>query len=79
MEKNITKMKFEDSLSRLEEIINNLENGNVELDRAVVLYEEGVKLLKHCEAKLEGATLKIEKIINKEGKITVEHTSLTTE
>lgn len=41
-------IKFEDAMKRLEEIVRNLEEGNLTLDEAIRLYEEGVKLSKLC-------------------------------
>lgn len=58
-------MKFEDSLSKLRDIITELENVEIELDRAINIYEEGMKLFKYCEFKLESASLKIEKATKK--------------
>ncbi|MFK7760737.1 MAG: exodeoxyribonuclease VII small subunit [Candidatus Midichloriaceae bacterium] len=65
---NVSKLTFEQSMKRLEEIIDNLESGNVELENAINLYTEGIKLQEHCKNKLENAKLKIEKIVkDKEG------------
>jgi exodeoxyribonuclease VII small subunit len=52
-----TPMKFEDALSRLEAIVKDLENGEIEIERALSLFEEGTKLSRVCAQKL----LKIEK------------------
>ncbi len=58
---------FEDALARLEEIVEELEEGEVELDRTLALFEEGVKLSKLCHKRLEAAEKKIEVLIKKEG------------
>ena len=50
---NVSKLTFEQSMRRLEEIIDNLESGNVELENAINLYTEGIKLQEHCKNKLE--------------------------
>jgi exodeoxyribonuclease VII small subunit len=52
-----TSMKFEDALSRLEAIVKDLESGEIEIERALSLFEEGTKLSRICAKKL----LKIEK------------------
>lgn len=50
---------FEETLARLEEIADILENESPALDEALTLYEEGTKLLKKCAAELESAEAKI--------------------
>ena len=51
---------FEESLSRLEQIVQELEGGDIALSDALVRYEEGVKLFKSCYELLEGAEARIE-------------------
>lgn len=50
---------FEDSLKRLEEISELLENEEIGLDESIKLYEEGINLSKNCYGKLKDAELKI--------------------
>ena len=69
---NVSKLTFEQSMRRLEEIIDNLESGNVELENAINLYTEGIKLQEHCKNKLENAKLKINKIVKDKDKINTE-------
>ena len=52
-------MNFEDANKKLQEIVRKLENGNVSLDEATKLYEEGVILAKDCYKQLENAKGKI--------------------
>ncbi|MBE6448194.1 MAG: exodeoxyribonuclease VII small subunit [Alphaproteobacteria bacterium] len=59
---NIQELSFEDALSRLENIVRELEGGRIKLDDAVSAYEQAVSLKQLCEKKLENARLKIEKI-----------------
>jgi exodeoxyribonuclease VII small subunit len=73
MSNTISKLTFEQSMQRLEEIINDLESGNVELENAISLYSEGIKLQQHCKDKLENAKLKITKIIKNKDKIETEN------
>jgi exodeoxyribonuclease VII small subunit len=70
--KSIAKLSFEDGMRRLEEIINSLESGKVELENAVELYNEGMKLQEYCEEKLNNAKLKVEKIVKVAENITTE-------
>lgn len=53
---------FEDSLKRLQEISELLESDEVSLENSIKLYEEGVKLSKHCHSVLEKAELKVEEL-----------------
>lgn len=58
----ITALSFEDALRELETIVQQLERGQIKLDEAVSAYERGNALRAHCEARLNEARAKIEKI-----------------
>ena len=60
--KKTKKDSLEASLARLEEIVDALENGNVPLDDAVALFEEGAALAKESSERLKTAELKIKKL-----------------
>lgn len=60
---DINELSFEAALSQLEQIIQKLEDGNVELEDSISLYERGAALKKHCESKLKDAREKIEKVV----------------
>jgi exodeoxyribonuclease VII small subunit len=53
---------FEESLQRLEEIVNALEQGDVPLEESFRLYEEGIQLSKACMAKLQSAELTLKRL-----------------
>lgn len=53
---------FEQSLRRLEEIVEALEQGDVPLDDALKMYEEGIALSKACVEKLTQAELRLKKL-----------------
>jgi exodeoxyribonuclease VII small subunit len=53
---------FEEALSRLEEIVSELEDESISLEKSIQLYEEGIKLSKLCTQTLEEAELRIEKV-----------------
>ena len=55
------KLTYEESYEKLEEILMKLESKNTSLDESLSLYEEGIKLFKHCNKLLEDAELKISK------------------
>ncbi|MFL6862932.1 MAG: exodeoxyribonuclease VII small subunit [Allosphingosinicella sp.] len=58
----IAELSFEAALKRLEEIVRRLESGEAPLDESIDLYGEGDKLRQQCEARLQAAQVKIEKI-----------------
>jgi len=60
---DIAKMNFEDALKELESIVTQLEQGKVELEKSIEIYERGTQLKAHCEAKLKDAQARIEKIV----------------
>ena len=56
------KLSFEAALTKLETIVDSMEQGEVPLAELLAKYEEGSKLLKVCEGRLKDAELKIEKL-----------------
>ncbi|HEY0625502.1 MAG TPA: exodeoxyribonuclease VII small subunit [Allosphingosinicella sp.] len=59
---DIQQLSFEAALKRLEEIVRKLESGETSLDESIELYAEGDRLKQQCEARLQAAQAKIEKI-----------------
>jgi exodeoxyribonuclease VII small subunit len=57
-----SKLSFEAALSKLEAIVESMESGEVPLAELLAKFEEGNKLLKHCESRLKDAELKIEQL-----------------
>ena len=58
----ITELSFEDALKRLEAIVHRLESGDASLEESIELYGEGDRLRKQCEARLQTAQAKIERL-----------------
>ena len=58
----ISELSFEAALRRLEEIVRRLESGDASLDESIELYGEGDRLRQQCEARLQAAQARIEKI-----------------
>ena len=56
-------VSFEDSLKKLEKIVEELETGELSLDEALKLYEEGMQFSDHCLEKLNESKQKVEKLI----------------
>jgi exodeoxyribonuclease VII small subunit len=60
--------KFEDTLKKLEKIVEDLEKGDLPLDEALKKYQEGIELSRSCSQKLENARKKIDLLVkNKKG------------
>lgn len=71
----IEAMTFEAAMARLEEIVRMLESGNAPLDISLGLFEEGVALVKLCNAKLDTAEQKV-KILTDSGNGTLVETDM---
>jgi exodeoxyribonuclease VII small subunit len=65
--KNVSEMTFEEALADLEQVVRQLESGNVPLEQSIAFYERGALLKKHCESKLDAAQARIEQITLSEG------------
>jgi len=59
--------KFEKAMEQLEEIVQNLERGDLPLEDALKAFEEGMKLAKFCSHKLEEAEKKVKLLIEESG------------
>jgi len=66
---NEGKPGFEESLSVLERIVRQLESGDLPLERALELFEEGVVLARQCQSQLEDAERKVELLLRERGEI----------
>ena len=62
MTENKKDMTFEQALNSLEEIVDQLNDGEMELEKAISAYEKGMKLKSICEDKLKNAQERIELI-----------------
>lgn len=59
----VESLSFELALKELEDIVSRLEQGEVDLEDSIALYERGQALKAHCEAKLKAAEGRLEKIV----------------
>jgi len=74
---DIAAMSFEDALAELEQIVRRLEGGQVKLDEAILSYERGAQLKRHCERKLNEAQQRVERIVvGPDGAVTAEPAKL---
>jgi exodeoxyribonuclease VII small subunit len=61
--------KFEECLQRLEKIVDELEKGELPLEKALALFEEGIALSNSCRKELEAAEGKVEILLKQNGKL----------
>ncbi|MEK7831670.1 MAG: exodeoxyribonuclease VII small subunit [Acidobacteriota bacterium] len=62
---------FETSLATLEQIVGQLESGDLPLDRSLELFEDGVALARRCQTQLQDAERKVELLLRERGEIKV--------
>lgn len=58
---------FEQSLQRLEQVVRELESGDLPLEQALALFQEGVMLSRECSGQLNDAEARIEKLLESGG------------
>ena len=74
--KPVKEMSFEEALAELETIVRQLEQGEVELEQSIAIYERGAELKAHCDARLKAAELKVKQIVQGgDGEVTTEPAS----
>ncbi len=66
------KQDFEDQMQRLQKIVEELSGGKLTLGESLKKYEEGIKLAQGCSAALGEAQRKVELLMKKDGRITLE-------
>lgn len=64
--------KFEQCLERLEKIVQELEKGEVSLEKSLTLFEEGIELSSTCRKELDQAEGKVEILLKQNGKLQTE-------
>jgi len=60
---------FEKSLERLEQLVEQMESGELSLEEMIAHFEEGSKLVQTCTRKLDEVEQKIEKLVKKDGQL----------
>ena len=66
----MAKDKFEDNLTRLEDIVRKMESGDLSLEESLKAFEEGIKLSRLCAKKLDEAQRRVEVLLKQEGNLT---------
>lgn len=75
--KNPLEMSFEEALGELEQVVRQLETGQIPLEEAIKAYERGAQLKQRCDALLKKAKLKVDEIIqNDQGTLTTKTSAL---
>ena len=66
----MSEIKFEKAMKRLEQIVEQLEKGELDIDKSLEIFEEGIKMSRLCSKKLNEAEAKIEKLTkNQKGEL----------
>ncbi len=65
----MVKKTFESALTRLEQITEELEDGELSLDSSLKKFDEGIKLASYCSERLTKARAKVELLLEKDGKL----------
>ena len=60
------KIKFENKMKELESLINELENGEIDLDDSIEKYTKAMKLIKECDTELKTVEKQISKLVTEE-------------
>jgi len=63
MNKKLPESSFEQSLERLNEIVTNLESGNLNLDETIRIFEEGMKLTEKCRAQIKAVEERVHTLV----------------
>ena len=69
----MAKEKFEDALEKLENIVREMEAGEMPLDSALKSFEEGIRLIRFCSTKLEDTQRRVEQLLEKESSLQVKN------
>lgn len=65
----MTNIKYEDKVKKIESIISDLENGEIDLEDSITKYSEAMKLVKECDTQLKNVEEKVNKIVLENGEV----------
>lgn len=63
---------FEDSMAELEQLVEQMEQGDITLEESLLSFERGIKLTRACQKALQDAEQKVQILLEKDGKQTLE-------
>ncbi|TLS36378.1 exodeoxyribonuclease VII small subunit [Pseudalkalibacillus caeni] len=69
MEDKKKELSFEEAMEKLEEIVDSLEEGNVPLEKAISLFQDGMNLSNLCHEKLQSIEGKMDQILGEDGEL----------
>ncbi|WP_169542944.1 exodeoxyribonuclease VII small subunit [Sneathiella aquimaris] len=69
---DIAGLSFEAALKELEQIVEKLDSGNVDLDQSIEIYTRGSLLKQHCDDKLRSAQERVDKIVSQNGNLSTQ-------
>lgn len=72
MTRKTKEIPFEQTLTQLEGLVTQLESGDLPLDEALRLFEQGVQLTRECQKALESARLRVQVLTQQDGKTQLE-------
>lgn len=72
MSKNPKPLNFEKQLKELEEVVANMEAGELTLEESLKAYEKGIRLTRECQTALDDAQQRIDILVERDGKLTEE-------
>lgn len=73
-DQEVSALSFEEALAELERIVRSLEGGQQKLEQAILAYERGTALRRHCEAKLMEVEGRVAAIVESGGTVTLRAT-----
>ena len=69
MAKNKKSVDFEEALDQLEELVEDMENGDLTLEESLKAFEQGIKLTRECQTALSQAEQKVQMLVEENGKL----------
>ncbi|MFC0471008.1 exodeoxyribonuclease VII small subunit [Halalkalibacter kiskunsagensis] len=66
-------LNFEDAMQELEQVVERLEQGDVPLEKAISMFQEGMNLSKQCHEKLEQVEKQMDHILHEDGELELLH------
>jgi exodeoxyribonuclease VII small subunit len=64
---DVDKLSFEEAFAELEQLVGQLEEGNLALEQAMALFERGMALATHCNTRLDAAELRVQQLLSAAG------------
>ncbi|MBU9712199.1 exodeoxyribonuclease VII small subunit [Evansella tamaricis] len=69
MSEKMTELTFEKAMEKLEAVVGKLEEGDVPLEEAITMFQEGMKLSKYCHDRLQHVEKQMTQVLSEDGEI----------